>query len=263
MNAVRGLFAELGVPLPELETWHTGDVEVFGFPVDLAESQQMWRRVRAVFDRSGMWPFLSSLPPRDCQHQVARDAVTRPYLEQVLRLDPERVIAETIQAERAFFGYDMESGEDDLYDLDQVVADLGAAPIVPTAPKHSFATHYSASREFWLYLVRVDAGYEVPALISAPSWSGWPGADDESPHVALHDVAFLRSWQDRFGAELQSLSWNRLELVVDRPPREMADIARVAIEQYAYCYDLVQIVGEPAQLARKQVPGQRWYFWWD
>lgn len=57
--------------------------------------------------------------------------------------------------------------------------------------------------------------------------------------------AFLRSWQRRFGAEVQSLSSNRLELVVARPPRTTTDIARVAIEQYASCFDLVQIVGEP------------------
>lgn len=260
---VRQLFAELGVPLPELESWRTADAVVFGFPVAIGESESAWQRLRAVFDRSGMWPFISTVEPGEWRLNPERgEETTREYLGEALRLDPERVVAETIEAERVFFGYDTEPDEFDLYDLDQVVAELGPEPISPEPPRYRFVTH-NPNRTFWIYLVRAEGGYAVPALICAPTWARWPEPGEESPHVALHDVAFLRSWHDRFGAELQSVGWNDLEVVVARPPSATRDIARVAIEQYAYCFDLSQIAGESVRIARTQAPGERWYFWWD
>ncbi|HEX4222832.1 MAG TPA: DUF4253 domain-containing protein [Pseudonocardiaceae bacterium] len=257
------VFAELGVPLPELESWHTADTVVFGFPVAAGEAEAVWQRLRAVFDRSGMWPFISTIGPEEWQLNPERgEEPTRAYLREALRLDPERVVAETVEGERVYFGYDTERDGLDLYDLDQILAELGPEPISPEPPRYRFATHYS-NRALWMYLVRAEAGYAVPALVCAPTWARWPEPGEESPHVALHDVAFLRSWQDRFGAELQSIGRTDLEVVVARPPRETRDIARVAIEQYAYCFDLCQILGEPVQLAHTQVPGDRWYFWWD
>ena len=260
---VRELFAELGVPLPELESWHTADTVVFGFLVAAGEAESVWQRLRAVFDRSGMWPFISTVQPKEWLVNPERgEEPTREYLREALRLDPERVVAEAVEAERVFFGYDTELDEFDLYDLDQVLGALGPEPISPQPPRYRFATHYR-ERACWMYLVRAEAGYAVPALVCAPTWARWPEPGEESPHVALHDVAFLRSWHNRFGAELQSVSCNGLEVVVARPPRATRDIARVAIEQYAYCFDLSQILGETVQIARTQAPGDRWYFWWD
>ncbi|MEV6247827.1 DUF4253 domain-containing protein [Streptomyces sp. NPDC051742] len=47
-------------------------------------------------------------------------------------------------------------------------------------------------------------------------------------------------------------------LAVSRPPLNLLEIARAAVEQYAYCPDL----GDAA-IAGDQVRRPVWTFWWD
>lgn len=76
-------------------------------------------------------------------------------------------------------------------------------------------------------------------------------------------MAALRSWHDRYGAEVYYLGVSALELRVARPLQQLGEVAAVAIEQYAYCDDLGQVIGEPDQVARRQVPAGQWHFWLD
>ncbi|MDC0767753.1 DUF4253 domain-containing protein [Streptomyces sp. HD] len=76
--------------------------------------------------------------------------------------------------------------------------------------------------------------------------------------------AVLREWEIRYGAVLYYLACtDTLVLEVERPPTDRAEIARVAVEQYAYCFDLDQVVGGPEEVAVRQVPSGHWFFWWD
>ena len=54
-----------------------------------------------------------------------------------------------------------------------------------------------------------------------------------------------------------------LTLDVARHPTDRAEIPRVAVEQFAYCDDLAQLVGAPTAVAERQVPSTHWLFWWD
>jgi hypothetical protein len=76
-------------------------------------------------------------------------------------------------------------------------------------------------------------------------------------------VGVLRSWHERFGAEVRYLDAVALGLVVAKPPTERGEVARVAVEQSAYCDDLDQFIGEPHRVAQLQVPNTHRYFWWD
>ena len=71
----------------------------------------------------------------------------------------------------------------------------------------------------------------------------------------------LRCWQERYGAELVTLTGDQIELLVARPPRDPAPIAQVAVEMLGYCPDLdVLGTGMVAVLASEVVPHRRWSF---
>jgi hypothetical protein len=76
-------------------------------------------------------------------------------------------------------------------------------------------------------------------------------------------AAALKDWSARFGAVVFYLGASAMVLQVDRPPVGSADIARVALEQSAYCPDLDQVIGSPGEIAARQVTSRHWFFWWD
>jgi hypothetical protein len=83
-----------------------------------------------------------------------------------------------------------------------------------------------------------------PVPVPQPGYMGIGGLTDEPGWLCL-------------------LSIESLILAVSRSPTDRVEIAEVAVEQYAYCDDLGRTVGETWQVARLQVPGDRWSFWWD
>jgi hypothetical protein len=55
-----------------------------------------------------------------------------------------------------------------------------------------------------------------------------------------------------------------LELRVPRPPATREAAVALAIQQYAYCYDIVdQGAGSIDALAASLMNGSVWFFWWD
>lgn len=98
--------------------------------------------------------------------------------------------------------------------------------------------------------------WEVFAYIGYGGWNSCPHANE---HVAIH-----RSWQERYGAEVVSLTPAIVQCVVSRPPLDRAGSLELAREQYVYCEDIViqgtQTVGN---LAASLQGARTWYFWWD
>ncbi|MEZ0115865.1 hypothetical protein ABH920_009907 [Catenulispora sp. EB89] len=72
-------------------------------------------------------------------------------------------------------------------------------------------------------------GIEVPGLLD------WDGALGTS---GVEHTAVLADWRRRFGAELLTLTRDRIELHVPRPPTEPEQVAAVAREQIGYCAGL-------------------------
>jgi Domain of unknown function (DUF4253) len=95
------------------------------------------------------------------------------------------------------------------------------------------------------------------------AYVGWPGA------CALYDspapvAAVLRSWEERFGAQVLRIGPDTVDLVVQRPPRHPADALAVAAEQFALCPDIVtQAEGSIRALADQIVGEPLWSLWWD
>jgi hypothetical protein len=105
-------------------------------------------------------------------------------------------------------------------------------------------------------LIPTDDWTTIPAHLR---WGGW----NECPHPEYH-VAALRSWRDRFGAELVGLGTDVMDVRVARPPQSRADALDLAREHHVYCADIVhQGVGTLSGWAALLLGHEWWSFWWD
>ncbi|MFJ3879553.1 DUF4253 domain-containing protein [Streptomyces sp. NPDC090077] len=110
-----------------------------------------------------------------------------------------------------------------------------------------------------LALVPARRGADVPAVL------GWAGplltAETDTARVS----AVLRSWEDRFGARVLAIGYDRLDLSVAAPPRSLAEALPVAAEHFAFCPDYVwQGSGTVRDYAAEALVGAaHWSFWWD
>ncbi|HEX3921479.1 MAG TPA: DUF4253 domain-containing protein [Streptosporangiaceae bacterium] len=101
---------------------------------------------------------------------------------------------------------------------------------------------------------------------------GWLGAANGHP-TPLPITAVLRSWEDRFGARLLQIGFDRIRLLVERPPRTADAALRLAAEQYVLCDECQHGESEmgTVMVGLGTVPGlalcvlstPAWTFWWD
>ena len=100
-------------------------------------------------------------------------------------------------------------------------------------------------------------GWEIPERI------GWEGALNYAISGAEHSTV-LKTWHDRHGAMLMALTFDTIELRVPNPPTAPNEVASVALQQVAYCPDVVfQGAESVTALAEQQVYSDTWSFWWD
>lgn len=108
----------------------------------------------------------------------------------------------------------------------------------------------------FIALVPTSDGTEVPAYFR---WGNWNGCPAPQFHVAA-----LRSWRDRYGAELVSLGADVMDIRVARRPETPDAAMALAREHYEYCNDIVdQGTGTISELAAMLMDTDWWYFWWD
>jgi hypothetical protein len=236
------VFVRLGVPLPGLDLlFRTGTgVPVWSYAADSGKGFDHWLRLRRLHERTGLYPVL--IGPGDETADLAYMAENDcdpSALPRGLALDAARRLAELAALSGA-------PSPEDVYadpDLD----------VQPSA-EPSFVWD---RQETLVALIPAAAGYEVPGLLS------WQGAVNGDIDAADH-VGIIKHWHDRFGAELVTLSFDVVELLVPSPPMDPFEAAETAVEQYAYCPDGVdQGVGSVSTLAAGQVRSPSWYFWWD
>ncbi|MFE6848273.1 DUF4253 domain-containing protein [Streptomyces sp. NPDC057686] len=109
-----------------------------------------------------------------------------------------------------------------------------------------------------LALVPVGRAADIPAAI------GWSGPVNYENDVARL-CAVLRSWEDRFGAQVVALSYARLDMSVAAPPQTLDEALAVAAEHFAFCPDNVWQGYESIRLYAEEalVGNPHWTFWWD
>jgi Domain of unknown function (DUF4253) len=137
---------------------------------------------------------------------------------------------------------------------------LGEWPSEPMgAPQLSVATETlsgSPLGKAQLIILPTADWTTIPACLHRGNWNGCPAPE--------YHVAALRSWRDRFGAELIGLSHDVMNIRVKERPKTRDAALDLAREQYAYCSDIVdQGVETLSALAAVLMQSDWWYFWWD
>ncbi|HEX7587301.1 MAG TPA: DUF4253 domain-containing protein [Anaerolineae bacterium] len=101
--------------------------------------------------------------------------------------------------------------------------------------------------------------FRFTAAVPYLRWGNWKDCPAPEYHVAA-----LRSWRDRFGAELIGSGHDVMNIGVRRRPTNRAEALDLAREQYSYCSDIVeQGVGSLSALAAALMEHDWWFFWWN
>jgi hypothetical protein len=219
----------------------TGDI--LGFRVSSADALATWEKVHAVKDRSGFYPVIFAGETQELPGESLGD-------------DPEFSAAAKLR--RA-------AGIDAAAWFATRLADLGLQPRRDPAgtspPNDRFVLFNDVvsgqpRADLVLMLVPTTKAWEVPAYVG---FGGFNDCPIDEAHVAAHKL-----WFETYGAELVAMDLATMELRVPRPPTTREAALALALQQYAYCYDIVdQGVGSIDALAASLTNGSVWFFWWD
>jgi hypothetical protein len=189
------------------------------------------------------------------------DAEARRSLEERLRKDPNTSLPTIVQIDP--------SGERRELSREEVLAqmleptrepEIGAWPAT-VDPSPGFSVGFDVLtgkplEKVHIALIPTDDWTTIPAHLH---WGGW----NENPAPEFH-VAALRSWRDRYGAEMVGLSSDVMNLRAQRRPATRDEALSLAREQYVYCNDIVdQGVETLSALGATLMADDWWYFWWD
>ncbi|MFB7293098.1 DUF4253 domain-containing protein [Actinacidiphila glaucinigra] len=222
---------------------------------------EIWGRFVALWPQTGFHPVLTvSAPSRAFLSHVNDESTMRDAC------NSEQIVQTLVDDVRAYEAsvYDPEI---EAVSFDEWMLELSepslAARLRPDydAPSMGITRMSAGGRKLWLYLLELRAPYEIP--MKFPELL--PNArrilvEGSNGLTAMHHWAMLRSWYERFDARAYFLDEVNLELSVGRPPLTAVEAARVAIEQMAYCQDLIQDVRRAGD---GQVRSTHWNFWWD
>lgn len=133
------------------------------------------------------------------------------------------------------------------------------SPPTEAAPGLAVAVDLQTGRlhdKVHILVLPTDKSWEAPAYLR---WGGWNACPPPDYHVAA-----LRSWHDRFGAELVGINGDTMNIRVRHPARDRRQALILAQEFQAYCTDIVdQGVGSMTALASELMREDWWFFWWD
>jgi hypothetical protein len=227
--------------------------EVLAVTVEAGTAVEVWHAMRDEYTTTGLWPFLvdpeaatvlDRLPAVGSEEQELPE---RPQLRDRQR-EQHRSAAE-IFASVSRLGQDKDEALAEILTFDHDLASL--LDDDPQANQVSFAAETTT-----VGLVAAErGGLEIPALLD---WNGAPTIS------GVEHAAVLADWHRRFGAELMTLTGDRIELHVPRPPTEPKEVMAVTLEQAGYCPDILfQCWDNVTDMAEWQVNGTLWCFWWD
>ena len=107
-----------------------------------------------------------------------------------------------------------------------------------------------------LVKVPTENPYEVLAYFGMGGYNSCP--------FPAEQVAVAKYWYEKYGAVPAAITYDEIEFYVKRPPQTLEESKKLAVEHYAFCYDLVdQCCGTFEALADGLYKNIQWYFWWD
>jgi hypothetical protein len=226
--------------------FENGDATVFGLARPGAEAIETWFALRDALGGHGWWPVV--LGPKAQIVRIGEDlefnleaTSPRAVVERGLALDTDEWFAEHMsdaEPDECEWADEIEPGPNDDFTVTRDVL------------SHEFYDRVTIA------LVPAANAWEVPAYLGIGGWNDCPDPYEQ--------VAILRRWHERYGAEIVGYTGDVVELHVTRPVEDAGEARRLASEQYAYCSDIVdQGIGTVDALAAALVGSIVWYFWWD
>jgi hypothetical protein len=205
--------------------------------------------------------------PEDLYRQHERDAAEmRERIEQLKRERPALTSPPKFQLpdflKETFGGKFSVASFEEMIELTPLSGEprIGEWPTEPMgAPELSVATETLTGaplEKVQIVILPTDDSSTIPAYLHWGHGNGCPAPE--------YHIAALRSWRERFGAEIVGLSHDVMNIrVKSRPPTREAAL-ELAREQYVYCCDIVdQGVQTLSALAAVLMQSNWWYFWWD
>ncbi|MER6914529.1 DUF4253 domain-containing protein [Streptomyces sp. NPDC000594] len=228
----------------------------------------LWGRIRAVHERSGLWPLL--LVP------LEGDESFRPWATGELEPgrmsspdshDPSALLARWWQCHT-------HTGDED----DPLAPAARAAVTAPfgrswPGPARAGGDITNADAEaveyaefFASFHARVRLGLVAAARgADALALLGWEGPVNYEGDTGTH-AAVVRDWEERFGVRVVGIGFATLHLSVAAPPADREAALAVAAEHFAFCPDNVWQGPRPQSLASyadRLIGANCWEFWWD
>ncbi|GLW69641.1 hypothetical protein Kpho02_19400 [Kitasatospora phosalacinea] len=254
-----------GLPPGHLESWGTVDVWLSNeLPQDI---EHLWRLLLDQSHATGLFPLLCWPDSQGQPHDLAGVDAIR--LESKLAAD----FLEYRRQRLPFWSQPMpmEMPEDvEPWPHDPgppFVSWPGLAPSSPVTADSSIPTqtaartvaglvdtHWYGLNECRLALVPAQRGADIPAVL------GWKA---DAPIELL--CALLRSWEERFGAQVVAMFGSELHVAVAWPPRSADQAELLALEHVLSTAD--NIVDDPPtpfpDYAGRLVNRTHWWFGWD
>jgi hypothetical protein len=238
---------DLTVALPPGRVVEVGGEPAFWLSDDAAPAG-LWALLRIKHEASGLWPVLVVEDGPWWTHSATPEDVG--YIDQH---DPDEFMTETWDAW-------VERADEDF----EVLAPFGehcpglTAAGEPERDPDAVADWYAGLIEAdgpRLALVPVDRSADAPTVM------GWEGAASHADTVPLS--AFLRSWEERFGARVVQVGEFAMNVAVAAPPVAEEHAVHVAAEHWVFCPENVErhagtLVGYGKQIQEKIA----WPFSW-
>ena len=107
-----------------------------------------------------------------------------------------------------------------------------------------------------LVKVPIKNPYEVLGYFGMGGYNDCP--------LPAEQIAVAKYWYEKYGAVPAVITYDEIEFYVERPVQTLEETKKLAVEQYAFCYDIVdQCYGTFEKLADGLYKNIQWYFWWD
>ncbi|MFF4894610.1 DUF4253 domain-containing protein [Micromonospora chersina] len=237
------------------------------------DHDRVWRALRAEHPRTGLWPLLgwTAGSAAEGTYDWCRRHQGPDWLAALREVDPAERMALIIRSKLEWALGDGDSSDPQVaawqeedraaFDPRRVAEAIGPLTEIPPGIRRE-TRRYPPTE---VLLVPAAAGHEVLALVPGllSIMNNWMGGPSHTELRYADHVFVLRHWENAWGAELYHCGGDDLELAVARPPRDALTAASCAIEQWSYCDDLSQILGDVHDVAREQAPADHWSFWWD
>ena len=250
-DSIRATLRAAGFQAPPIEAFiDFPRRKLIGFRVAGKDAIKTWEMLRSLTDQTGLYPLIVT----DERGNIAE------LLEMEPAASPEECLAAAAECDVSRwlkFQHDdrraaaIESG----VDYPPRAPDVEAEPVTD----YSVPTDIASGRflrEVWVLLLPTKLPWQVFAHLGYGNWNDYP---DAHVHVAIH-----KCWFDHYGAEVVGISSDVIEMRVSRRPGSEQEAHELAMEQYAYCGDIVDQGTEAVDvLARTLLVSNIWFFWWD